>query len=100
MENEAYRRFLAAGDSDRLVEALSREQFLKPHESVEDAVSAIVNQLGVCPGAASAAMDALNVQSGMSVGRVRRTELMQLGRAIHRFWRQVVIEETTPSHPS
>jgi ribosomal protein S13 len=100
MENEAYRRFLAAGDSDRLVEALSREQFLKPHESVEDAVSAIVNELGVCPEAAAGAMEALNVQPDMRVGRVRRTELMQLARSISRFWRQAVIEETTPSHPA
>src|SRR4051794_18613243 len=100
MDNEGYRRFMAAGDSDRLVDALSEQQFLKPHQTVKDAVNSVVGQLGVCPDAARVAMEALRVEPATRVGRMRRTELMQLGRALYRHWRQAVVEETTPSQPS
>lgn len=97
MDDEGYRRFLAAGDSDRLVEALSKQQFLKPHQSVEEGIAAVVSELGVCPEAARLAVESLRIDPTLSFGRLRRTELMQLGRTIHRRWGQSVVEESTPS---
>ena len=97
MDNEGYRRFLAAGDADRLVDALSKQQFIKPHQSVDEGVTAVVGQLGVCPEAARYAIETLRIDPSVSFGRLRRTELMQLGRTMHRLWRQSVVEESTPS---
>ena len=34
------------------------------------------------------ALNWLQLDGSQSVGRLRRTELMQLARSIHRFWRQ------------
>ena len=97
MDDEGYRRFLADGDSDRLVEALSKQQFLKPHGSVEEGIAAVVGELGICPEAARVAVETLGIDPTISFGRLRRTELMQLGRTMHRLWRQSVVEESTPS---
>src|SRR5439155_12170802 len=69
-------RFPSPADGDRIVEVLSEEQFLKPQQSVADAMAAVVERLGVCPGAAQEAVRSLGVELGMSVGRLRRTELM------------------------
>jgi hypothetical protein len=93
-------RFPTPADGDRIVEVLSEEQFLKPHQSVEQAMAAVVDRLGVCPGAAEEALHSLGVELGMSIGRLRRTELMQLARTVHRFWRQAVVDRSTPSQPS
>jgi hypothetical protein len=100
MDDNGYRRFLATGDAERLVQALSNQQFLKPHQSVEDALGAVVDELGVCPEAARVAMETLQVEAATPVGRMRRTELMQLARTLSRLWRQHVVEETTPSQPT
>jgi hypothetical protein len=93
-------RFPTPADGDRIVEVLSEEQFLKPHQSVAGAMAAVVDRLGVCPGAADEAVRSLGVELGTSVGRLRRTELMQLARTVHRFWRQAVVDRSTPSQPS
>jgi hypothetical protein len=93
-------RFPTPADGDRIVDVLSEEQFLKPHQSVETAMAAVVDRLGVCPGAAEEAIRSLGIELGTSVGRLRRTELMQLARTVHRFWRQAVVDRSTPSQPS
>ena len=93
-------RFPSPADGDRIVEVLSEEQFLKPHQSVADAMAAAVERLDICPEAAGEALRALDVELGTSVGRLRRTELMQLARTVHRFWRQAVVDRSTPSQPS
>jgi hypothetical protein len=95
-----YQRFLAAGDADRVVEALSRQQFLRPHQSVNAAIAAVVDELGVCPDAAREAVESLDTNPTSAIGRLRRTELIQLGRTIYRFWRQSVVENSTPSQPA
>ena len=95
-----YQRFLAAGDADRVVDALSRQQFLRPHQSIDSAVAAVIDELGVCPEAARAAVESLQADPSLAVGRLRRTELMQLGRSIYRFWRQAVVDGSTPSQPA
>jgi hypothetical protein len=99
MDDNGFHKFLAIADADRLVEALSQQQFLKPHQAVASAVQAVIDALGVCPEAARAAMQSLHVESAAPIGRLRRTELMQLARSIHRFWRQSVVESSTPSQP-
>ena len=98
--NESYLRFLAVGDADRVVEALTRRQFIRPHQTVGAAVAGVVEELGVCPEAAREAVEFLGVDSGISVGRLRRTELIQLARTVYRMWRQNVVESSTPSQPT
>jgi len=98
--NSNYQTFLAAGNADRVVEALTRQQFVRPHQTVATAVSAVVNELGVCPDAAREAVESLETDAAVAVGRLRRTELIQLGRSIYRFWRHSVVDGSTPSQPA
>jgi hypothetical protein len=74
--------------SDALLAALTTHQHVHPHDPVAHAVHVIGEALGVCPNAAEAAMSRLQVDGLRSIGRMRRTELIQLARAIHRLWSQ------------
>ena len=73
---------------ERLVEALSEYQHLHPHDPMKHSVTAVGDKLGVCPGAAGRAIELLCIDGSERVGRLRRSELVQLGRTIHRLWRQ------------
>ena len=98
--DQAYQRFLAVGSAERIVDALSDRQHLRPHQAVGEAVAAVGDQLGVCPMAASEAVNSLHVDASRPIGRLRRTELMQLGRTIHRLWRQSVVSPSGQSQPA
>ncbi|HEY7115036.1 MAG TPA: hypothetical protein VH475_00530 [Tepidisphaeraceae bacterium] len=97
--DRTYLRFLAVGNADRIVEALSDQQHVQPHQSVGEAVALAGERLGVCPQAARAAIESLRVDPSQSIGRLRRTELIQLAHTIHRFWRQSVVDNSNQSQP-
>jgi hypothetical protein len=80
-------RRLMQSDFQNLLDALSSRQHLSPHEPVSAALSAACDKLGVCPQAAAKAVAWLGIDPTKSLGRLRRTELMQLARSIQRFWR-------------
>jgi hypothetical protein len=86
--NRSLLRRLIHTEFQLLLDALSARQHLSPHEPVARALVQLVEKLGVCPGAVEQAMQWLQLDRTMAIGRLRRTELMQLSRSIHRFWRQ------------
>jgi hypothetical protein len=88
--DRAYLRFLAVGNADRIVDALSVQQHVRPHQTVGQALAEVREELGICPLAPDAAIQALQIDPKEAIGRLRRTELIQLGRTIHRLWRQSV----------
>src|SRR5689334_2565290 len=98
--DRAYQRFLAVANADRIVDALSEQQHLRPHQSIDLAVQSVVDKLEICPQAASQALQTLQLTPTQAVGRLRRTELIQLGRTIHRLWRQSVASATGESQPA
>src|SRR5687768_18445178 len=73
---------------DDLLEALTTQQHLGPHEPLGASLSLIADALGVCPQAVNHAVAWLQLDPATPLGRLRRTELMQLARSIHRFWQQ------------
>ena len=79
-------------DVDQILSALSLRQHLRPHETVENSLKAMVGALGVCPDAVASAITWLGLDRARCIGRLRRTELVQLVRAIHRNWAQNVRE--------
>jgi hypothetical protein len=79
---------LAVCEFDSLLDALTTAQYLSPHESLAQALTRTADALGVCPQAVNHAITWLQVKPATPIGRLRRTELMQLARSIHRFWRQ------------
>ena len=86
--DRAYIRSLSAAHSDRILQSLSRQQHLHPHQTMESALQEAAKAVGFCRGAAEQAMHWLGVQPDRSIGRLRRTELVQLARSIERFWQR------------
>jgi len=84
-------------DSNKILDDLTCRQFLRPHSSMGDALSAASVALGFCPRAASQALGWLEIDPHLSIGRLRRTELTQLARSIHRFWKQAGALEDSQS---
>ena len=87
MHRSLLRRILM-NECQSLLDALSTRQHLRPHEPVGEALANVGAQLDVCPNASAAALQWLDLDPARSIGRLRRTELMQLARSVHRFWRQ------------
>ena len=98
--NQAYLRFLAVGSAERIVDALSERQHLRPHQPLGEALAAVGEQLGICPMAVGEAINSLHVDASSPIGRLRRTELTQLARTIHRLWRQSVVAPSGQSQPA
>ena len=87
MHRSLLRRILM-NECESLLDALSTRQHLRPHEPVGEALANVGAQLDVCPNASAEALRWLDLDPARSIGRLRRTELMQLARSVHRFWRQ------------
>jgi hypothetical protein len=99
MNNWMLRR-LIRNDFDHLLELLLTRQYLRPHEPIAKSLNQAIDSLGVCPGAVAQAIQWLQIDPQTSVGRLRRTELTQLARSIHRFWRQRSPEPAVQSRQS
>jgi hypothetical protein len=82
-------------DFDNLLQALTVRQHIAPREEVGQSLAHTVADLGVCPNAVQESLSRLQLDPQQSIGRLRRTELMQLARTVHRYWRQAV--ETSQS---
>ena len=90
-------RQAGVAEVDDLLGALSTAQYLNPHEPLAQSLNRTGDALGVCPQAVSHAVAWLRVDAATPIGRLRRTELMQLARSIHRFWRQAVAAAADPA---
>jgi hypothetical protein len=75
-------------DADHILAELSTRQHLHPHRPLEQVLADVQHELGFCMGAAQAGIAWLRLDASLAVGRLRRCELIQLARSIHRFWRQ------------
>lgn len=71
-----------------ILSTLSDWQYLRPHRPLTDVVADLVAKLGVCPDAAQAALEWLEVDATAPIGRLRATELTQLARCMARKWEE------------
>jgi hypothetical protein len=95
--NQPFLRQLAQTDFEKLLDSLTKRQFLHPHEPLANSLAATVQCVGVCPISIERAIGWLAIDPTLSIGRLRRTELTQLARSIHRFWRQRPADVPQPS---
>lgn len=70
----------------QILSFLTVRQHLHPHALLSELLEQLSSQTGCCPRAISEALNWLKIDSAVRVGRLRRTELNQLARAIHRYW--------------
>jgi hypothetical protein len=96
MNQSLLRRLMTASGHDDLLDALTTRQHVAPSEPLAKALGVLTEKLGVCPNAVDQAVAWLGVEPQTSIGRLRRTELIQLARSIHRIWRQ----QTAASAPT
>lgn len=87
-------------DGDRIAAELSKRQYLTPHRSLGDVLADLQGVLGFCPNAAATGLKWLNLDPTVAVGRLRRGELIQLARSIHRFWRQAAAGQAPQAQPA
>jgi hypothetical protein len=71
---------------------------LRPHEPVREVLRAAVDELGCCSAAVERGLEWLTVDPALPVGRLRRSELIQLGKSISRFWRQASQTDAAARH--
>jgi hypothetical protein len=79
---------LVGVDADVVVQALTQRQFVRPHQPLRQALAEVIDELRCCPVAVERAVQWLQLQWDEPIGRLRRTELIQLARVIHRFWNE------------
>jgi hypothetical protein len=87
-------------DADGILQELTTRQHLGPHRPLAQVVSDMTDHTGVCPVAAERALEWLGLDASRPVGRLRRGELSQLARAVHRFWTRATAAEERAGHPA
>ena len=87
-----YLRRLLISDATELLNQLTTRQHVRPHRSLDDVLQELAMQAGICQGAVARAIAWLDLDPLAAIGRLRRTELSQLARSLHRFWRQTPSE--------
>ena len=88
--DRSYLRRLLRPDADDILDDLTSRQHLKPHTPVSEALTESAATVGFCPGVIGRALHWLQLEPAVAIGRLRRTQLTQLARCVHRFWRQDV----------
>lgn len=89
----------AAGDtdSDTILAFLTTRQHLHPHARLDQVMTDTIERFACCAIAVARALEWLRLDGGSAIGRLRRSELVQLARVIHRFWSQAG-EPSTAAH--
>src|SRR5262245_28162685 len=75
-------------DSDAILRYLTHRQHVHPRQSIKDALNETTDIFGCCPKAIVRGISWLGIDPTRTIGRLRRSELVQLSRAVHRFWMQ------------
>ena len=83
-------------DADGLLQELTTRQFLTPHRPLGEVMAELVDRVGACPQVAERAMGRLGLARDQSIGRLRRGELIQLARSMHRLWGNAVAAADAP----
>ncbi len=98
LDRESIPSHLLDISADVILNFLTTRQHVSPHASLISVLEETVERFGCCPQAVDRAIEWLGLDRSQLIGRLRRTELLQLSRAIHRFWMQN-IAATTATEP-
>ena len=74
--------------SDAILNVLTSRQHTRPHAPLVEVLRTVMEELHCCPEALARATRWLKLDPSQPIGRLRRTELIQLSKAVHRFWQQ------------
>jgi hypothetical protein len=71
-------------NADSILERLMRSQWLRPHAKVGQVLDELAGELGFDPATLHRTASRLDGVGAVAIGRLRRTELTQLARALYR----------------
>ncbi len=74
--------------ADIILNYLTTRQHVAPHAPIAAQIERTTEEFGCCPQAIERAIEWLGIDGRRPIGRLRRSELVQLSRAVHRFWMQ------------
>jgi hypothetical protein len=75
-------------DVSTILDALTRWQHVRPRLATMQAAGLVGREVGCCPDIPARAVNWLKLDPSSAVGRLRRTELLQLARSMHRMCRR------------
>lgn len=84
-------------DAASILSDLTTRQHVRPHAHLLETLGDASQALGFTLAAAEGAIQSLGLDPSAAVGRLRRTQLIQLSRGIHRFWRRSIAESSERS---
>jgi hypothetical protein len=90
MLNDFPTRYPTKQSCDQIVNLLTDRQHLHPRLSIQEVLEQATRELGCCPQAIARAVEWLKIDASRAMGRLRRSELLQLARSVDRFWRESV----------
>ena len=73
--------------ADTILDVLTRKQFVHPHATLEQILTETLQELGAPPDSGNSILQRLSLDPAGAIGRLRRCELTQLARVLHREWR-------------
>lgn len=79
-------------NADEILAFLSERQFVRPHRPLGEVLADLTKSLGACEVAVNRSVSWLGLSKQSAIGRLRRTEVTQLARSIHRFWRAALAQ--------
>jgi hypothetical protein len=82
---------------DTILNHLTARQHLRPQAAIQQVLEEMTELYGCCPQAIARGMDWLGIDPAVKIGRLRRSELIQLARSVHRFWMQNLAAATDAS---
>jgi hypothetical protein len=84
-------------DADEILRELTVRQHVGPHRRLADVVAEMIERTGACPVAAERAMERLELDGNRPIGRLKRGELIQFARGMHRLWGQALAADAAAS---
>jgi hypothetical protein len=74
-----------SAEAPTLLDALTRWQHVRPRLGTLQAAGMVGREIGCCPEIPARAVNWLRLEPTVPIGRLRRTELIQLARSMHRL---------------
>jgi hypothetical protein len=76
-------------EAEAILQELTTRQHLSPRLSLRD----VLAQTRACPAAAQRALEWLGLDGNRAIGRVKRAELIQLAKSLHRIWKRALSQD-------
>lgn len=74
-------------NAETILDALTKRQFVLPHKPVLEVLRETLAELGASPDAANAVIERLGLNPATAIGRLKRCQISQIARVVHREWR-------------